>query len=102
MKNKSKIDKLKRKSPNGFISRIPMIYELAVVNYVPFQEALEVYVRSGLKVYRNRKNYFNRYNFKFENEAFNLADRYFAIERSKKIKELRKLEEIEKITNLEK
>lgn len=100
MKNKSKIKKLERKSPNGFISRIPMIYELAVVNYVPFQEALEVYVQSFLKVYKNKKNYVSGYDQKIEDEAFNLSDRYFAIERSKKIKELKKLEELEKITNL--
>lgn len=96
MKNKSKIKKIERRSPNGFISRVPMVYELAVVNYVPFQEALEVYVQAVLKAYKSRKNYPLKYNQKIENEAFKLADRYFAIERTKKIKELKKLEELEK------
>lgn len=87
-------------STNRFISLAPRVYELAARNYVSFQEALEVYVRAGLKEFKNKKKYGLRYNQKIQNEAFNLAERYFAIERAKEIKELKKLEELEKIMNL--
>ncbi|MFH1503140.1 MAG: hypothetical protein ABIE36_00590 [Candidatus Diapherotrites archaeon] len=73
-----------------FRSRLDAIDEIAVINELPFSKVVDIYIRFNYRVYGEnvkKGNSSKSYNPILEEKVFNLTDRYFCLERVKKLKE---------------
>ncbi len=70
--------------------------EIAVRNEIPFNKIMEIYTRFSYRVYKDdlkKGNPFKMFNDELEERIFKLTERYFDMDRWKKLREMEKLAE---------